>query len=281
MGIRFYCPNGHKLNVKAFQAGRRGICPHCGVGMDIPMASTRPSSKKNQGQGASEAPAPAASVNPTAVAPTWEELEAETELPPPLPQSPLAPSPMGEAAGSSSLVAPAASLGVPTAPVAPGLPSAGPSPLAQPTTVEPPAVPVPGGSAAEPLALKEAPEAVWYVRPPSGGQYGPADREVMRAWLAEGRVTPDSQVWREGWRDWKEAADVFPDSVFPQLRIPDAVPGLERILDVADLSPAGPAAGGRLGARRRPILRRIVIISSLVAAGALVLGAVYLWARWL
>ena len=26
MGIRFYCPNGHKLNVKEFQAGRRGIC---------------------------------------------------------------------------------------------------------------------------------------------------------------------------------------------------------------------------------------------------------------
>ena len=39
MGIRFTCPNGHKLNVKSFQAGMRGICPHCGVGVDIPLES--------------------------------------------------------------------------------------------------------------------------------------------------------------------------------------------------------------------------------------------------
>jgi len=33
MGIRFFCPNGHKLNVKDFQAGQTGICPFCGVKM--------------------------------------------------------------------------------------------------------------------------------------------------------------------------------------------------------------------------------------------------------
>lgn len=36
MGIRFYCPNGHKLHVKEEQAGKRGICPHCKVRMRIP-----------------------------------------------------------------------------------------------------------------------------------------------------------------------------------------------------------------------------------------------------
>ena len=36
MGIRFYCPNGHKLNVKAFQAGQTGICPVCGAKMPNP-----------------------------------------------------------------------------------------------------------------------------------------------------------------------------------------------------------------------------------------------------
>ena len=45
MGIRFYCPNGHKLNVKEFQAGRRGICPFCGARTQIPTQSTRPSGK--------------------------------------------------------------------------------------------------------------------------------------------------------------------------------------------------------------------------------------------
>ena len=45
MGIRFYCPNGHKLNVKEFQAGQKGICPFCGVKILIPNESTRPKSK--------------------------------------------------------------------------------------------------------------------------------------------------------------------------------------------------------------------------------------------
>ena len=45
MGIRFYCPNGHKLNVKEKLAGKRGVCPHCGVKLLIPQKSTRPSSR--------------------------------------------------------------------------------------------------------------------------------------------------------------------------------------------------------------------------------------------
>lgn len=40
MGIRFLCPNGHKLNVKSFLAGRRGICPECGTRFYIPNQST-------------------------------------------------------------------------------------------------------------------------------------------------------------------------------------------------------------------------------------------------
>jgi hypothetical protein len=50
---------------------------------------------------------------------------------------------------------------------------------------------------------------IWYVRPPSGGQFGPATGELMRTWLDEGRVSADSLVWREGWRDWQEASKVF------------------------------------------------------------------------
>ena len=51
---------------------------------------------------------------------------------------------------------------------------------------------------------------IWYVRPPSGGQFGPASGDLMRTWLSEGRVSADSLVWREGWRDWQEAGKVFP-----------------------------------------------------------------------
>lgn len=59
-------------------------------------------------------------------------------------------------------------------------------------------------------ALAENPNALWYVRPPSGGQFGPADGNVMRDWIKDGRVTADSLVWCEGWRDWVEAVTVFP-----------------------------------------------------------------------
>ena len=39
MGIRFYCPKGHKLNVKQFQAGQTGVCPRCGATVPIPLKS--------------------------------------------------------------------------------------------------------------------------------------------------------------------------------------------------------------------------------------------------
>jgi hypothetical protein len=39
MGVRFQCPNGHKLNVKADLAGKRGACPECGVRFIVPAFS--------------------------------------------------------------------------------------------------------------------------------------------------------------------------------------------------------------------------------------------------
>ena len=58
----------------------------------------------------------------------------------------------------------------------------------------------------------------------------------MRVWIAEGRVSPDSLVWREGWRDWQEA-----EAVFPQLKTKspnDAVPeGLSGMIEEQLASP--------------------------------------------
>jgi len=42
MGIRFLCPNGHKLNVKADLAGKRASCPECGASLMIPAPSSAP-----------------------------------------------------------------------------------------------------------------------------------------------------------------------------------------------------------------------------------------------
>src|SRR3954468_11735462 len=42
MGIRFNCPNGHKLNVKEYLAGKRGVCPQCGAKFIIPEQAEAP-----------------------------------------------------------------------------------------------------------------------------------------------------------------------------------------------------------------------------------------------
>jgi hypothetical protein len=182
MGIRFYCPNGHKLNVKDFQAGQTGICPFCGTKMQIPLQSTRPSSQeqKSRPQGGGAAASPGAAVI---------EAESPTAVLPIKPNGGVASSAAAPAAGQSTFAAaPAATAG-----------------------------------AGDPLSA--AGDVVWYVRPSSGGQFGPATADVMRAWLTEGRVSVDTLVWREGWRDWQEAG-----SVFSQLSPGSAVSGLDAIL---------------------------------------------------
>ncbi|MEM8736184.1 MAG: DUF4339 domain-containing protein [Planctomycetota bacterium] len=57
-------------------------------------------------------------------------------------------------------------------------------------------------------------DAQWYVRPPSGGQFGPASQPVFEQWLSENRVTGDSLVWRNGWTDWLVAEQAL-QTYFP------------------------------------------------------------------
>jgi hypothetical protein len=100
MGIRFNCPNGHKLNVKEFLAGKRGVCPQCGAKFIIPVHAETP---QPVGVGESQSveiaisPAPSNQVAGTAPSPSViipvTELEfasPELELPPAIrePQNP-------------------------------------------------------------------------------------------------------------------------------------------------------------------------------------------------
>lgn len=157
MGIRFRCPNGHKLNVKSFLAGKRGICPHCGVKVEIPDPATAAARRRS-----------------------------------PVTTVPAA----GVAAESASAGPPAVKNGSHLH-------------LPRPAGVDP---------------IGEAPHAVWFVRPPTGGQFGPASGDVMRTWVLEGRVTADSLVWREGWSDWQPAGPLFPGiaSVAPSTPVASA-----------------------------------------------------------
>ena len=86
--------------------------------------------------------------------------------------------------------------------------------------------PSPPTQLALPQALQSAVESKWYVRPPSGGQFGPAPSEVMWQWLGENRVGRDALVWCEGWPEWLIAEKVFDDyfSSVEQDSIPPGIP---------------------------------------------------------
>jgi hypothetical protein len=110
--------------------------------------------------------------------------------------------------------------------------------------------------AADPLAE----EATWYVRPATGGQFGPATSAIMRIWLAEGRIAADTLVWRDGWRDWQEAQAVFGGngirSNLPQQGGPRSAP----------VGPGALSAAESLSNARRMLLT-IVVIGTLVLLG--------------
>ncbi|BBO32027.1 DUF4339 domain-containing protein [Lacipirellula parvula] len=140
MGVRFECPAGHKLHVKAELAGKRGICPECGVKFIVPSFS---------GQRVPEDNGPPEGTTATVSGP-----------------------------GATSSTA--------TPPIAKTVPGAQPPPAAVET-------------------------ATWYIRPASGGQYGPADDATFAQWVTEGRVAADSWVWRDGWADWKAGGEALRD----------------------------------------------------------------------
>lgn len=83
--------------------------------------------------------------------------------------------------------------------------------------VNPPATPSAVATATPPPAQHTPPvlapveAAAWYIRPASGGQFGPASDEVFAQWIAEGRVSVDAWVWRNGWADWKAGGEALRD----------------------------------------------------------------------
>ena len=106
--------------------------------------------------------------------------------------------------------------------------------------------------------LTEAGDVVWYVRPTSGGQFGPATAAIMRTWLAEGRIAAETLVWREGWRDWREA-----EGVFPQLSRGESIPGLEAVLPDPASAPLHPSPAPHHGRDRTT---QYFIVGAMIAA---------------
>ncbi len=73
----------------------------------------------------------------------------------------------------------------------------------------------------DPVAVTDPPVTIlddddqsnWYVRPPSGGQYGPATTELLKQWIEEGRVAATALLWRDGWPQWRDASEALPELI--------------------------------------------------------------------
>lgn len=219
MGIKFQCPNGHRLHVKSELAGKRGICPECSTKVLIPSP--------NPGEPATALPAEQSSASPAVDQAPSQTSTSEQEVP-------ATPAPL-----ETPTVVPAAE---PTA-------AASVEPT-EPTVAE----------SESPAAPKPAESIEWYVRPVGGGQFGPCPTETFAEWINEGRVAPESYVWRSGWGDWQralEASDTLP-APLPRptaVDVPQVGPAAAAVAPAVEATPAleegAPAAIRLERARKR------------------------------
>ncbi len=89
-----------------------------------------------------------------------------------------------------------------------------------------------------PGALRDSLGAKWFVRPPTGGQYGPATSQLLMDWIKERRVTPDSLLWKEGTSDWVSASQLLPE-LYPEAM--NTNPPIVPIPEVLNVSVGGTA----------------------------------------
>jgi hypothetical protein len=78
MGIRFTCPNGHRLNVKESLAGKRALCPNCGAKLTVPLGNAAAGAAP---MGGASTVAPTAVETPSTMIPVIESGAASTLAP--------------------------------------------------------------------------------------------------------------------------------------------------------------------------------------------------------
>ncbi len=206
MGIRFRCHHcGHELHVKDFQGGKRGRCPKCQGRFRIPTEDAELSLDLDDSGPSSASSTTEQSAGPAATTEATSEVDTSQATT----DSEQAPKEAASAA-STPQKGPAEKTATDTAA------TASPSEGQPPDSGQQPAPPASQNlTATVPNAIQEAPGATWYVRPPSGGQYGPAKGDTLQMWLRESRISRDSLVWREGWPEWIVAAQAFEDYFGP------------------------------------------------------------------
>lgn len=198
MGIRFSCHLCNQpLHVKDFQAGKRGKCPKCQGSFRVPPSDSEFSLAIDE-----SASGISATVNTAVDSKRTPEPKVITE-PKVLSEPKAAPSTTKAQAAQR---APSVKVDKVTKPKESTGRAISPSDSSE---IKPPTL---SSDAVEfPASLLPFVDARWYVRPPSGGQYGPATTQTLLDWIKQRRITADSLIWREGLENWALARDLIPE----------------------------------------------------------------------
>ena len=224
MGIHFVCHLcSYALHVKDFQAGKRGKCPNCSGSFRIPFADASYSFALEDGQDnpsvmkvrqafQKERQSKKRSQSKDANL----EITASDSVSITLESTPIG---SGAAIGSSAPNGSNESASV-------SLAESGVLTETDPKDSEN----LKGESFEMPEVLASAVDAKWFVRPPSGGQFGPASSALLMNWITESRVTADSFLWREGLAQWQLASLLVPELFSSLHSVPAMAMSLNEIL---------------------------------------------------
>ncbi len=208
MGVRFACHAcGKRLNIKSELAGRRGICPSCSVRFRIPTHDTETSTPIHSHDADESTNSVAATsghgqpAQRVAQASTTSSGDSDIQSG----GTAVAQEPVSASALTSPQTRHENGHSNHTQAAQTSPHSAASQPASQPVAPQPTA---PAHPSMDDI-LGDA-SSTWYVRPPSGGQYGPANGPTLGQWIQEGRVADNAMLWRDGWPDWRIAKEVLP-----------------------------------------------------------------------
>lgn len=253
MGIRFSCHMcNHPLHVKDYQAGKRGKCPKCQGSFRVPAKDSDFS----------------LAVEESAAIPVTAKSRANNAPKPDTAKAALPKSATPIPSKATTAKPEASKVQAPSSDLKPTATAGASDPLAMPTSL---------------LPLLDA---RWFVRPPSGGQYGPATTQMLLDWIAEKRVTADSLLWRDGLETWFPARELVPEPFGGQSNLsqnspvdvpPPAVAKLGQEIrlnaappGVTPLTPSGPATNkAALAMKKKKQLKKQWMVLGFLATIAL------------
>ena len=60
----------------------------------------------------------------------------------------------------------------------------------------------------------DPPYSTWVLETTEGKEYGPVEFDILRDWVADGRVDVGAKLLRADWQNWEPAEQLFSEMVF-------------------------------------------------------------------